>query len=56
MESKKYNKLVYITKKMQMHRYREETGGYQRGEGSGEEEYRGRSGKGLLWDYMKPCV
>ena len=29
MESKKYNKLVNITKKKQTHRYREQTNGYQ---------------------------
>ena len=29
MESKKYNKLVNITKKKQTHRYREQTSGYQ---------------------------
>ena len=34
MESKKYNKLVDITKKKQTHRYREQTSGYQR-EGEG---------------------
>ena len=37
VESKKYNKLVNITKKKQTHRYREQTSGYQWGEGSGEE-------------------
>jgi len=29
----KYNKLVNITKKKQTHRYKEQTGGYQWGEG-----------------------
>ena len=35
MESKKYNKLVNITKK-KTHRYREQTSGYQWGEGRRE--------------------
>ena len=46
MESKKYNKLVNITKKKQTHRYREQTGGYQWGEGRGEGQYRGRGLRG----------
>ena len=46
MESKKYNKLVSITKKKQTHRYREQTSGYQRREGGGEGEYRGWGLKG----------
>ena len=29
MESKRYNKLVYMTKRKQTHRYREKTSGYQ---------------------------
>ena len=33
VESKKYNKLVNITKKKQTHGYREQTSGYQWGEG-----------------------
>ena len=33
VESKKYNKLVFITKKKQSHIYREQTNGYQLGEG-----------------------
>ena len=33
MESKKYNKLVNITKKKQTHRYREQTSGFQFGGG-----------------------
>ena len=37
-----YNKLVTLTKKNQTHRYREQTSGYQYGEGSGKEEDRGR--------------
>ena len=51
MESKKHNKLVKKTKKKQTHRYREQTSGYQWGEGRGEGQYRGK--KVLLWDYMK---
>ena len=35
VESKKYNKLVNITKKKQTHRYREQTSSYQWGEGNG---------------------
>ena len=35
MKSKKYNKLVNITKKKQTHRYREQPSGYQWGEGRG---------------------
>ena len=38
VESKKYNKLVNITKKKQAHR--EQTSGYQRGEGRREGQYR----------------
>ena len=38
---KKYKKLVNITKKMQTHRYREQTGGYQWGEERGEGQYKG---------------
>ena len=40
MESKKYIKVVTITKKKQSHRYREQTSGYQWGEGRGEGQYR----------------
>ena len=47
MESeKKYNKPVNITKEKQTHRYREQTNGYQWGEGSGEEQDRGRRLRG----------
>ena len=35
MESKKYNKLVNITKKRETHRYREQTNGCQCGGGGG---------------------
>ena len=38
---KKYNKLVNTTKKKQTHRYREQTSGYQWGEGKGEGHHRG---------------
>ena len=39
VESKKFKKLVNITKKRNSHRDREQTGGYQwRGAGSGEVE------------------
>ena len=46
VESKKYNKLVNITKKKQTHRYREQTSGYQWGERSGEGKGRGRGLRG----------
>ena len=35
VESKKYNKLVNIAKKQQTHRYKEQSSGYQWGEGKG---------------------
>ena len=44
MESKKYNKLVNITKKKQTHR--EQTSGSQWGEGRWEGQYRGRGLRG----------
>ena len=37
VESKKYNKIVNITKKKQTQRYREQTSGYQWGDGRGME-------------------
>ena len=37
-KSKKYNKLVNITRKKQTHRYREQTSGYQWGEGRGRDK------------------
>ena len=46
MESKKYNKLVTITKKKQTYRYREQAIGYQWQERRGEEQYRGRGLRG----------
>ena len=45
VESKKYNKLVNKTKKKQTHRYREQTSGYQWGEGRGG-RIRGRELRG----------
>ena len=48
MESKKLNKLVNITKKTQTHRYKEQTSGYQWGEGRGEGQYRGRGVRGTI--------
>ena len=36
MESKKYNKLVNIAEKKQIHRYGEQTSGYQEGVQSGD--------------------
>ena len=39
METKKYKKLVNITKKKQTHRYSEQTSGYQWGEWRGEAQY-----------------
>ena len=47
MDSKKYNKLINITKKKQTHRYREQTSGYQWGEGSGEGQYSNRGLRGI---------
>ena len=55
MESKKYNKLVNKTKYKQIHRYREQTSGYQWGEEGGSSN-KGQGNKGLLWDYVKSCV
>ena len=42
VESKKYNKLVNITKKKQTHRYREQTSGYHWEAGGAIEEWRQR--------------
>ena len=36
VESEKYSKLVNETKKKQTHRYRQQTSGYQWGEGRGQ--------------------
>ena len=38
---KKYNKLMTITKQKRTHRYREQTSGYQWGEGREEGQYKG---------------
>ena len=46
---KKYNKIVNKTKKKQIHRYREQTSGYQWGEGKG----RGNIGVGGRQDIME---
>ena len=46
MESKKYKKLVNVTKKKQTHRYREQTSGLPLGRGSGEGQHRGRGLRG----------
>ena len=40
------NNLVNITKKKQTHRHREQTSGYQGGEGSREGQYRGMGLRG----------
>ena len=42
VESKKYNKQMNITKQKQIHRYREQTNGYQWEDGSGEGQGKGR--------------
>ena len=42
VKSKKYNKLVNITEKKQTDRYKEQTSGYQWGEGRGDGQDRGR--------------
>ena len=42
VESKKYNKVVNIAKQKQTHSYREQTSGYQWGEGRTEGQDRGR--------------
>ena len=42
MDSKKYSKLVTVTKEKETHRYGEQTSGYQWGEGRG----RGKIGVG----------
>ena len=39
---KKYNRQMDITKHKQIHRYKEQTGGYQWGEGRGKGQHRGR--------------
>ena len=47
---KKYNKLVNKTKKNQTHRSREQTSGYQWGEGRGQGQYRGRVKRGFIME------
>ena len=42
VESKKYNKLMNLTKKKQTHKYREQTSGYQRGERRGNAQYKAK--------------
>ena len=42
VESKKYDRLVNITKKKHTHRYREQTSDYQSGEERREGQHRGR--------------
>ena len=49
MESKKYNKLVNITEKKQIHSYREQTSGYQWRGGRGAGQDRGRGVKGIKY-------
>ena len=46
MVSKKYNKLVNITKKKHSHKYREQTYGYQWGERREEGQNKGRNLRG----------
>ena len=46
MELKKQNKLTKKSKLQQIYRYREQTSGYQRGEGRGEGQYRDRGVRG----------
>ena len=52
VESKKYNKLVNIAQKKQIHRYKEQTSGYQWGEGREEGQYRCRGLRGT-YDQVK---
>ena len=47
VESKKENKLVNITKEIQTHRFREQTSGFQWGEGKGEGQDGGRGLRGI---------
>ena len=50
MESKKYNKLVNVTKKKQTHSYKEQSSSYQRGERRGEGQNRGRGESDTNYD------
>lgn len=49
VESKKYNTPVNITKRKQIHRYREWTSGYQWGEGRGGKQGRSRGLRGTSY-------
>ena len=52
-----YKKLVHKTEKQQTRRYREQTSGYQRGEGKGQGQYRSRGQKGVTMGlYEITCV
>ena len=53
VEPKKYNKLGNITKKKQTHTYREQTSGYQWGEGRGKRQYRGKELRGTNYYILK---
>ena len=50
VESKIYNKLVKITKNTQTHTYREQTSGYQWGEGRREGQDKGRGLRGTNYN------
>ena len=45
-----------ITKKKRTHRHREQTSGYQWGEGSGEGQYRGRDEEAKTAGYRRSCM
>ena len=49
LESKEQNKLVTITKRKQTHRCREQTCGYQWGEGSRDGQYSGGGLRGTTY-------
>ena len=54
VESKKYNKLINVTKKKQIHRYREQTSGCQWREGKEEESKRYKlSGNYQVWNKLQ---
>ena len=53
MESKIKNKLVKITKKKQIHRYREQTSGYQWKERMKQGQNRGRGLRGINMHKIK---
>ena len=52
MESKKYNKVVNITKKQQPERYREQTSAYQWGGGKGQYRGGGVGGTNYWTNYL----